>query len=187
MARSGEDLLELEEAEEGETRKHKSKHTTFSNNLPKLAPEYDLGGFTLERVSQIIAIYCSLCVIVSGIVGLVSTVPGKFQWSPTITNINHAWAMMYYCIGLIIFGTMGILGEGKFPVFLRHFGIWPTYWMRAVWYAILGCFVIGMAGLLGIISALQLWILSIFLGILHFLVHDVGFRDKSLAPDTFIR
>jgi len=148
---------------------------------PRPTPQFISGGISLSKIAQTWALVTNLLFMATAIVGLVDNVPTNFSWDPSVTSNNGVWAVFFFCLGMILFSVLGISGEAKFPVFLRHMGIWPVYWMRAIWYSIMGLFVIGIGGLIGICCGLLMWCLSIYLAVLHFLAHDVGYTQPGLV------
>jgi len=119
------------------------------------------------------AVLCNLFLLATAIVGLANSVPSNFQFAPTVDNVNKTWGIFFNCLALLMYSIMGLSGEANFPVFITHFGIWPTYWMRSIWYILMALFSFGLGGLMGILCSLVLVSLSIFLLVLHLLSHEV--------------
>jgi hypothetical protein len=112
---------------------------------------------------MVIAIIANLFIIATGVVACIVGGFGPLTFAATAQNINASWAIMFFAIGLIIFGILGILGELQIKVFIQGVAIFHAYWSRAIWYIIMGFFCLGLAGALGIASAIIVWVVAIMM------------------------
>jgi len=80
--------------------------------------------------------------------------------------------VFFFSIGLIIFAILGVLGELQIKVYLDSVSIFVKYWTRGVWYLIMAFFAFGIAGALGIATAIFLWLVAIFMFAMHCLLYS---------------
>jgi len=135
---------------------------------------HQTSNVNLNQVAKVLAIIGNVLLGITGLVGCIFSagVFSYFSFAPTVAHINGGWAIFFFCIGLILFCILGILGELQIKVYLDSVSIWVKFWTRGVWYTVMGFFALGISGALGIATGFYLFFVAIFMFILQCLTHS---------------
>mmetsp|Transcript_9012 Transcript_9012/g.9995 ORF Transcript_9012/g.9995 Transcript_9012/m.9995 type:complete len:147 (+) Transcript_9012:137-577(+) len=136
----------------------------------------------LQMVILVLAIIVNAMVIVTGVIGVVKSGFPDWNWEAEINNNNAGWAISFLGIFLVVLAVLGILGEFQIKVYLDRISIWVKWWTRTVWYVLIGFLCVGLAGLVGIVSAFLCWVLALIFLILEF-IECCGGERQSSKPD----
>jgi len=135
------------------------------------------GPINLTQVFMVIAIIINVFIAITGVIGAVDSAPimSGFSAAPVLGFPNGYWALFFFSLGLICFAVIGVICELSavitINIYIQALGMFSRYWTRAIWYVLVGFLALGVAGVMGVTSAICCWILATFLLILELLVH----------------
>jgi len=131
----------------------------------------------LSRVIMVLAIIINVLILLTGIIGAIVAAPalGGLSAYPTVQYTNPGWALFFFSLGLIFFAILGILCElhavVTIRVYIQAVGVFARYWTRAIWYVVMAFLALGVAGAMGLATAICCWLLAAILLLIELLVH----------------